>query len=110
MGLSEMIYGTSVKNISHEESFFDMLITQEFSPQIKDPNHFQINRFHMEKIHSTSLSKCFTLVDRASSYLKNEAVNPGPSYSYLEKEDGAGYLKNEGESRPVLFALGENEA
>ena len=37
VGLSEMMYGTSVKNISHEEAFFDMLITQEFSSQIRDP-------------------------------------------------------------------------
>ena len=70
----------------------------------------------MEKIYSTPLSECLTLVDWSDSYLKNKAVteglqkNPGPSYSYLENEAGAGYLKNEGESRPVLFALGENEA
>ena len=49
VGLSEMMYGISVKNISQEEAFFDMLITQEFSSQIKYPNHFKINRFHMEK-------------------------------------------------------------
>ena len=37
---------------------------------------------------------------------KNEAVNPGPSYSYLENE--AVPEENEGESRPVV--LGEIEA
>ena len=33
VGLSEMMYGTSVKNIFQVEAFFDMLITQEFSSQ-----------------------------------------------------------------------------
>ena len=73
VGLTELMYASSVKNISEEEAFFDLLITHQFSAHIKDPNHFKINRFHMEKIHSTSLSKCFTLVDWAYSYLRNQA-------------------------------------
>ena len=77
VGLSEMMYGTSVKNIFQEEAFFDLLITQEFSSQIRDPNFFQINRFYMEKIYSTPLSKCFTIVDWSDSYLEKEALTEG---------------------------------
>ena len=104
------MYGTSVKNIFQVEAFFDMLITQEFSSQIRDPNFFQINRFHMKKIYSTPLSECLTLVDWSDSYLKNKTVtealqkNPvlpvGPVVSAIkaqpapgENEAGAGDLQ-----------------
>ena len=30
VGLTELMYASSVKNISEEEAFFDLLITQEF--------------------------------------------------------------------------------
>ena len=67
VGLREMMYGSCVKIFPMKKPF-STLITQEFRAQIKDPNHFQIIRFHLEnKNYSTSLSKCFTLVDWASS-------------------------------------------
>lgn len=68
VGLTEMMYGTSIENISENEAYFDVLITKEYSNQLADPNVFKTNRFQMRKVGSTFLSDCETLVDWKYSY------------------------------------------
>lgn len=40
MGLTEMMYGSSVKNILSNESYFDILVTQNFKAFVDDPDIF----------------------------------------------------------------------
>lgn len=57
MGLTEMMYGSSVKNILANESYFDILVTQNFKAFVDDPDIFKINRFQMKEMNTTRLSR-----------------------------------------------------
>lgn len=69
VGLTEMMYGSSVKNISANESYFDILVTQNFKPYVDDPDVFKINRFQINEMNTTRLAKLDPLVDWKYSYL-----------------------------------------
>lgn len=72
MGLTEMMYGSSVKNILANESYFDILVTQNFKAFVDDPDIFKINRFQMKEMNTTRLSKLDPLVDWKYSYLARD--------------------------------------
>lgn len=56
VGLTEMMYGSSVKKISANESYFDILVTQNFKPYVDDPDVFKINRFQINEMNTTRLA------------------------------------------------------
>lgn len=84
VALTEMLYGTSIQNISENEAYFDLLITQEYSNQLEDPNLFKTNRFQMRKVGSLFLSDCETLVDWNYSYFGNNYRKPEESTNKKE--------------------------
>lgn len=69
MGLTEIMYGSSVKNISANESYFDILVTENFKPYVDDLDVFKINRFQINEMNTTHLAKLDPLVDWKYSYL-----------------------------------------
>lgn len=78
VALTEMMYGTSIENISENEAYFDLLITKPYTNQLGNPNLFNTNRFQMRKVGSTFLSDCETLVDWKYSYF---------GYNYRQPEE-----------------------
>lgn len=53
VALTEMMYETSIENISKNEAYFDFLFTKDYSHQLGDPNIFKTNRFQMTKVENT---------------------------------------------------------
>lgn len=53
VALTEMMYRTSIENISENEAYFDLLITKPYSDQLGDPNLLKTNCFQMRKVGST---------------------------------------------------------
>ena len=50
MGLTEMIYPSSLDNITTKENFVDLLIPWQQRKNVKDPNGSTTNRYKLEKI------------------------------------------------------------
>lgn len=98
VALTEMMYGTSIENISENEAYFDVLITKEYTNQLGDPNVFKTNRFQMRKVGSTFLSDCETLVDWKYSYF---------GYNYKKPEEST-KKKSRLLSKWILFEFSFN--
>ena len=63
VALTEMMYPNSLKNITEEEAYFDILIPQSFAHHIKNPNVY--GRFKMKTLDPMPLRQCPVLLDWA---------------------------------------------
>jgi hypothetical protein len=62
VALTKMMYSVDLKNISIQEAYFDIFVSDRHGREVTDPNLYGWGRFTEQKLGSAQLPECSSLI------------------------------------------------